>query len=152
MQSADIVAGELRLVLSNCLTAIEDGRSRIDQFLAGQALDAKVRNRIEVVFEEMVANTIRHGFTRNSNQSIHVTVAARPDGIELAFEDDGIAFNPLEVTMPGRFTTLEEARVGGQGIPLVIKLSASVRYERPEQRADAGGFTPRNRMVVRIAA
>lgn len=151
MRSADIVGGQLRLVLNNSLTAIEDGRIRIEQFLAGHALDAKARNRIEVVFEELVANTIRHGFTRNSGQSIHVSVTAGADGVELTFEDDGLAFNPLEMTLPARFTTLEEARIGGQGIPLVVKLSAAVRYEMLKPRGDAAGFAPQNRMVVRIA-
>ena len=56
MKSAEIVSGELRLVLNNCLAAIEDGQVRIAQFLSGRALGARTRNRVEVVFEELIAN------------------------------------------------------------------------------------------------
>ena len=83
------------LVLNNTLAAVEDGRSRVLDFLA-EPLDPLVRNRLEVLFEELVSNTIRHGFIRHSDQSIHVRVEQKPGAIELTFEDDSTPFNPLE--------------------------------------------------------
>jgi anti-sigma regulatory factor (Ser/Thr protein kinase) len=140
----------LRLVLNNSLDAIEDGRLALREFLRPHALDARVINRLEVVFEELVANTVRHGFSPQSDQSLQVRANADADEVELVFEDDGAPFNPLEAEAPAPFESLETARLGGLGIPLAIKLSSSVRYERPAARAEAG-FAPTNRLRVTIS-
>jgi anti-sigma regulatory factor (Ser/Thr protein kinase) len=151
LRSAAIVNGGLELVLNNTLAAIEDGRRRVLDFLEGQALGDVVCHRLEVVFEELVSNTIRHGFTRNSDQSIHVRVEPRPGLIEFTFEDDGAPFNPLEAKAPEPFTSIETAKIGGLGLPLIARLSVHRSYERMAPRAGEPGFAPRNRVIVGIA-
>ena len=152
LKSAEIVDGALLLVLNNTLAAVEDGRAQVLDFLAAATLDPLVRNRLEVLFEELVSNTIRHGFIRHSDQSIHVRVERKPGAIELTFEDDGTPFNPLESEAPQPFSTIEAARIGGLGIPLVVKLSSGLRYERLAQSEKAGrGFRPHNRTIVSLA-
>jgi anti-sigma regulatory factor (Ser/Thr protein kinase) len=69
--------------------------------------------------------------------------------VELTFEDDGRPFNPLEAAPSQPPTSIETAKIGGLGIPLVARLSASLRYERPATGSE--GFTPTNRLVVAIA-
>jgi len=150
LRSASVVNGGLELVLNNTLKAIEDGRRRVVDFLAGQALGDVVRNRLEVVFEELVSNTIRHGFARDSDQSIHVRVEPRPGLVEFTFEDDGIPFNPLEAKPPQPLTSIETATIGGMGIPLVARFSSQLSYERPAPRGGQPGFAPSNRLIVAI--
>jgi anti-sigma regulatory factor (Ser/Thr protein kinase) len=154
LRSAEIAGGKLKLVLNNTLAAVEDGRSEIMRFLG--PLDAMAQNRLEVLFEELVSNTIRHGFAKGSGQSIHVQVERRPDAVTLVFEDDGLPFDPTQAELPGGFTSAETARVGGLGIPLIVKLSSALRYEALSSRNDAGrndaGFHPRNRTTVSVAA
>jgi anti-sigma regulatory factor (Ser/Thr protein kinase) len=145
-----MVDGALRLVLNNCMAAVPDGQAELGRFLDGRALDTRIRHRIEVLFEELVANTIRHGFAKGSRQSIHVQVTEVPGAIELIFEDDGIPFNPLEAPPPQPFTSLAEAPIGGLGISLVVKLSSKLRYELLERKGDGKGFSPCNRTVVRV--
>jgi len=151
LRSSAIVNGRLEIVLNNTLEAIEDGRRSMLDFLASQRLADAVRHRLEVIFEELVSNTIRHGFTRHSRQSIHVRIEPRPGLVEFTFEDDGAPFNPLDAQVPQRFSTIETARIGGLGIPLVTRLSAHLRYERLPQRADDADFAPCNRLVVGVA-
>lgn len=134
----------VRIMLPATMTSVETGRLAILDYLAPLAIDDRVINRIEVVFEELVGNLVRHGAV----DTITIGVLARPDEIELLFEDGGPEFNPLELTTPSRFTTLEEAEIGGLGIPLVRRLSRSVRYERVDDDHDD---TALNRMVVTIA-
>jgi two-component sensor histidine kinase len=150
LRSSAVVNGALCLVLNNTLAAIEDGRRRMLDFPPIQALAPPVRHRLEVIFEELVSNTIRHGFTQHSSQSIHVRVDPRPASIEFTFEDDGAPFNPLEMPAPESFSTIENARIGGLGISLLVRLSASLRYERLTS-PHCDGFTPNNRIVVSIA-
>jgi serine/threonine-protein kinase RsbW len=150
LRSSAIVDGKLRLVLNNTIAAIEDGRRRILDFPSVQALTVPARHRLEVIFEELVSNTIRHGFTKHSGQSIHVSIDPKPEAIEFTFEDDGEPFNPLEMAAPESFSSIENARIGGLGIPLVVRLSANLRYERPTA-SRSGEFVPSNRIVVSIA-
>ena len=151
LRSAAIVNGALELVLNNTLAAISDGNCRVLDFLADLALGDVVRHRLEVVFEELVSNTIRHSFTRNSDQSIHVRVEPRPGLVEFTFEDDGIPFNPLKADPPEPLTSIETASIGGLGIPLIAKFSNHLHYERLAPPDGQPGFAPCNRLVVGIA-
>jgi len=151
LRSAAVIDGRLELVLNNTLAAIEEGRCRVLDFLADEALGDVVRHRLEVVFEELVSNIIRHGFTRNSNQSIHVRVAPKPGVVEFTFEDDGVPFNPLKADPPEPPTSIETANIGGLGLPLVAKFSSHLQYERLAPPANRSGFAPCNRLVVGIA-
>lgn len=147
LRSAEIANGRLTLVLNNSLAAVEDGRRAMKRFLG--PLDPMAQNRLEVVFEEIVSNTVRHGFRENSGQTIRVRVDLKPSAIELTFEDDGKPFNPMDANMPGP-AGIETARVGGLGIPLIVKLSSGLRYERLSS-GEREGFSPNNRTIVSIA-
>ncbi len=107
-------------------------------------------HRVEVIFEEVVSNAVRHGFTPGSDQSIIVRITVGTDLIDMVFEDDGVPFDPLQAPAPAPFGALEDAKLGGLGIAMVIRLAHGVRYERPES-TDAG-FRPANRLTVTVAA
>ena len=126
--------------LESSLSAIEDGRVALMGYLAPFHLDERLINRLEVVLEELVSNVVRHNATATM-----VTLEAeyRDGAISLAIEDNGAAFDPLELTAPARFTTLEEAKLGGLGVPLIRRLTQSVHYQR------TGG---RNRVSAIVAA
>lgn len=151
-----LVDGDLILVLNNTLAAIEDGRVRVRAHLAPLAMTPKAINRLEVVFEELVSNIVRHGFAPGGEQTILVRVTSGPEQVELAIEDDGIVFDPLAAPEPEPFTSLEDAKLGGLGVPTIRRFSLYVRYERSPPatagRALAGaGFIPVNRVTVGIA-
>jgi anti-sigma regulatory factor (Ser/Thr protein kinase) len=148
LRSAKIADGKLTLVLNNTLAAVEDGRQEILRFIG--PVDAMVLNRLQTIFEELVSNTIRHGFAKKSSQSIRVLIERKPDAVQLTFEDDGIAFSPLAAKPPERARTIETAQIGGLGIPLIVKLSSRLEYEQL-QPANSGGFRPRNRTTVSVA-
>jgi anti-sigma regulatory factor (Ser/Thr protein kinase) len=139
----------LHLVLGNTLGSVLDGRREIQRYYELRLYDPKVVNRLDVIFEELVSNILRHGFTPGSGQSIAVFVCDRPGLIELTLEDDGTPFNPLAASEPAPLHNIETARIGGLGISLVRKLAADVRYERPA--TGAGGFVPTNRVIVTLA-
>ena len=145
LRSAAIVDGKLKLVLNNTLAAVEDGRSAVVEFLG--PLESRVQNRLEVVFEELVTNTVRHGFADNSDQSIHVQVERGSAAITLTFEDDGLPFNPTQADPSAR---ADSGRVGGLGLPLIAKMSNALRYEQLVAGQLCGGFNPRNRTTISV--
>jgi anti-sigma regulatory factor (Ser/Thr protein kinase) len=151
VRTSAVHGDRLEMVLNNTVQAIEDGRQELLAFFESRSLDARALNRLEVIFEEMVSNAVRHGFAPGSAQSIHVRVATAPEGVELTLEDDGVPFNPFEPVRPRPpLTSLETAPLGGLGIPLVVRLSTTQRYERPGPPLAGEGFAPTNRVTVLI--
>jgi serine/threonine-protein kinase RsbW len=152
VRSSEIVGGDLRLVLNNTIAAVEDGRQWILERLEPLRLGPAAINRLEVIFEEVIANIVRHGFEARSDHTILVLVATVTDAIVLTFEDDGIPFNPLEVPEPQPFTSIETAKIGGLGVPLVRRLSTNMSYQQVHrQTVDGRALRPCNRLVVSIA-
>ena len=145
----EFIGNTLHLLLGNTLGSVLDGRREIQRYYELRLYDPKVLNRLDVIFEELISNIIRHGFRPGSDQSIAVFVADRPGLIELTLEDDGTPFNPLSASEPTPLRDIETARIGGLGISLVRKLAADVRYERPA--AGKSGFAPTNRLIVTLA-
>lgn len=115
------------LDLPVAMESLETGRLALLSYLAPFALEARLINRVEVVLEELVSNVVRH-----AKEADNLAIEAERTGsaVLLAVEDDGPAFNPLTVPEPPPFDALEDAMLGGQGIPLIRRLSQSVRYER----------------------
>ncbi|HEY3814456.1 MAG TPA: ATP-binding protein [Caulobacteraceae bacterium] len=143
-------------VLENDLAAIERARLEVRPLLAYGGLSAKTINRFEVVFEELIYNVIRYGFTPGSDQKILARVALTPDAVELLLEDDGLAFDPTAHPAPPPFESLETAQIGGLGIPTVRRFSRRFDYARApadgEGREHVGrAFAPVNRVTVAIA-
>ena len=117
----------LSVTLPRDVSAVEDGRRAVLEFLEPLMLDDEVINHLEVVLEELVSNVVRH-----ADEATHVQLSAYQcdDGICLCVEDDGAAFNPLQREPHEPFGKLEDAKLGGLGIPLIKRLSRSVEYDR----------------------
>jgi serine/threonine-protein kinase RsbW len=148
--------GALELVLGNSLGAIEAGRLAIMEHLEPSAPAPSAINRFEVIFEELISNTVRHGFTPGADQRIRVVVEVGPDSMTLTIEDEGVPFNPLRAPPPPPFESIETMKIGGLGISLVRSLSTALSYEAPssdEERIDINGrpFEPNNRLKVTIS-
>jgi anti-sigma regulatory factor (Ser/Thr protein kinase) len=58
----------------------------------------------------------------------------------LEVEDDGRAFNPLQIPPPDLKGPLAERKVGGLGLHLVREFTSSITYDRKQGK---------NRLVVR---
>ena len=128
--------------LPNRPSAIEQSRLAVVGFLEPFGIFARTMNRVEVVLEELVSNLVRHG---KDVKLVTVAAGYRGGVVDLVVEDDGDAFDPFAIPEPDPPSTLAEAPLGGLGIPLVRRLSASARYDRVGSGADA-----RNRVSVRI--
>jgi sigma-B regulation protein RsbU (phosphoserine phosphatase) len=103
--------------------------------IAGQA-----RYNVELAFDEIAANIIRYS---RAVGDIDVTIAATPDEIELAFEDDGIPFDPRDEEAPPMPESLADARVGGLGLVLVRTIAVRMEYRRMNGQ--------RNRLTLAVA-
>lgn len=145
----------LRLTLGNSLDSIAEGREAIFRNLAPLAIGEETRDRLDVVFEEVIANIVRHGFESGTPHSILVEMRPREDAIELTIEDDGRLFNPLLVEPPKPAASIAEVEIGGLGIPLLRAYCQSLHYDVvPAGRAYPPfetGRRDRNRLTLSIA-
>jgi anti-sigma regulatory factor (Ser/Thr protein kinase) len=98
------------------------------------ANDNAVANRRALDFElclnELVTNVIHCAYGDKGRHEIRVTLEREGDELRATIEDDGAPFNPLEKERPAIPTSLEDAGVGGWGIPIVRALADDLSYER----------------------
>ncbi len=92
------------------------------------------RHNVELAFEEIVTNIIRHGRT---SEDIVVTVAFGGNEVLLTFEDNGIPFDPSSHPDPVVPESLDEVIPGGLGLVLVKKISSRFTYERTAQQRNS---------------
>ncbi len=119
----------LALVLANDITEIAAALPAVQSFAALAGLTPRVQNRLEVIFEELASNPIRHGFTPGSAQRLEIAITASADAVTLVFEDDGPAFDPLARAAPAPLHDIAAAPEGGLGIAMVRRLARSLRHE-----------------------
>lgn len=98
--------------------------------------------KVDLVFEEIVSNIVRHGCPRDASCTIELAVEFRASDIVLSFRDDGRPFDPRDYAVPDVPLKLEDAGHGGLGLLLVRKASSQIDYERT---ADL------NRLTITIA-
>lgn len=111
-----------------------------------EGLGTDQRFALELCLEEAVVNIITHGgLTDRQEPHICVTLLSGAPDLTISLEDDGHAFDPTQAPEPRKATSLEDVQIGGAGIPLMRKLSTSMRYERRHGRNRLIlGFGPRS--------
>ena len=125
--------------------ASPDGLRRLaeglDAFGASNRLPPEVVQPVQVALDEMISNTIRHGYGGRGEGHL-IEVRLRLDGgvLEVAIEDDAPPFDPLAAPEPDTTGDLASRPEGGLGILLARKLMDAVAYERK---------LGRNRVVLR---
>ena len=112
------------------LPGFERGATQLRALLDEHQVAGRPRFNVELVFEELVTNVIRHNYCEDAARHIDVSVAIGVDAIEMTIEDDGQPFDPLQRPDPARPKSVETATLGGLGIQLARKASKNVRYER----------------------
>jgi len=111
--------------------AFERLRSMLDE----HHLDAVTRYNTELVFEEIVANLVKHAAPTDRDLDVRVILEPRNDAILLTFEDDGKPFDPREHLVRERPNAYADGQIGGYGLVLVRRAASAFGYLRtPEGR------------------
>ncbi len=114
--------------------------AELRQALQQSGLDAASRYNVELVFEEVVANILRHGSPSGATVALRVELVAGPESVVLTFEDNGVPFDPRGRPPPVLPSALE---TGGLGLLLVKRAATRLDYQRtPDDR---------NRLVVTLS-
>ena len=84
---------------------------------------------IRLVVEELVVNIVDYAYPNRADGYLDVEIKCDEKSITLCFRDGGIPFNPLVKDPPDISLPIEQRRIGGLGIFLVIKKMDAVSYK-----------------------
>ncbi|MCE5248706.1 ATP-binding protein [bacterium] len=88
---------------------------------------------IALTVEELVSNVINYGYEDTGNLIV-LRFSLDGDVLSVLIEDEGKAFNPLDMPSPDIHAPVEERKIGGLGIHLAKTLMDSFSYERNGDR------------------
>lgn len=137
-------AGPIELRFAGTMAGFAEAFGKLRQVLDDGQLAAKTRYGVELVFEEIVANIVRHGSFDGVPPGVQVSLDLAGDEVVLVFEDDGTPFDPSGRSDPDLPSSLDEATVGGLGLMMVRRAVTRMEYHRTP---DYG-----NRLVVALPA
>ena len=103
-------------------------------FAEANAVPAGVRRSLNVALDELLQNTIAHGFAGREGGAVTIAVELGTDRLTVTLSDNGRPFDPLGAAAPDTAGSVEERPVGGLGIHLVRQLMDEVRYQRHADR------------------
>ena len=103
-------------------------------FADQHALPAAVRRSVNVALDELLTNTLVHGFAGGTGGEATVEVELRPDRVAVTLTDDGKAYDPFGRATPDTGLSIEERQIGGLGIHLVRRMMDEAGYQRRGDR------------------
>ena len=118
--------------LKNNLSEIDRLALEIEEFCDQEQLPAKTSLELNLILEELVTNIISYGYDDQLPHLIRINLQREGDRLAVTVEDDGNAFNPLEVPAPRMSDNLDDLTPGGLGIHLARELTQEAVYNRTE--------------------
>lgn len=89
---------------------------------------------VELALDEMVSNSIIHGYTNISRGEIRVKVFIIDNGMKVVLEEAGKEFDPFSLDEPDLDASLSERKIGGLGLFIVKQIMDEIYYESTDDR------------------
>jgi serine/threonine-protein kinase RsbW len=122
------------VTVKNNLSELERLNNSLSRFWTENQLPSELVMTATLALEEVFANIVLHGYRDSAEHEILVRMAVDDSEFVLSVEDDGVAFNPLEVPPVDTSLPLETRPVGGLGMHLVRSVMSEVEYARRDGR------------------
>ena len=104
------------------------------QFAEAHGLPPAVRRSVSVAVDELVSNTVEHGFVARDGGEVSIEVELRSDRVCVTLTDNGNPFNPLDLAPPDTARPVAERPIGGLGVHLARRMMDEVAYHRRGDR------------------
>ena len=124
----------MEIVLTNRPTERKRLLQALQSFAAEHRLPVNVLQAADLALEEHLTNVFNYAYADTTVHEIRVRLSCDERSLHVEVEDDGRAFNPLEVPPAETSVPLEQRPVGGLGIHLMRKLMAALDYRRERGR------------------
>ena len=119
-----------RLTLRSRMSELTQLPAWIELLATQHMIPADAQFAMNLCLEEVLANVIQHGYSGNPDHSIVIHFTnPRENYFVFVVEDEAPLFNPLGVPELPPLTSLDETRIGGQGIRLLRRFAGELDYE-----------------------
>ena len=109
---------------------LEQAQDRIEVFLDERGVADPLRYKVRLVLDELAANLGMHGRFAGPPPPLRVEVAPVGEGVSVSVEDAAEPFDPRLAPPPAGPPSLDDDRVGGLGLALVMRMARIVDYRR----------------------
>ena len=120
----------LKVILKGGLEEIDHLALAIDLFFENAGTDALVKNQVNLILEELYTNTVNYGFQGITNRQVKIALSLTESQLEMTYQDNGIAFNPLNMNAPDLMLSIDDRAIGGLGIFFVKTMTDHIEYSR----------------------
>lgn len=133
-KARDMHEGSITIKIAADVREIEKLNQLIRQFGELHQIPSRALYAVNLALDELVTNVVLYGYDEPAGQSVTVRIVTKEGELTASVEDDGKAFDPLEVAAPDLNAPLAQRDVGGLGIHLVRSLMDHVGYAREAER------------------
>jgi serine/threonine-protein kinase RsbW len=124
---------EASLIVDGELRELPRVSAWVHEWAEQQHLPARIAQNLDLCSAEVVTNIMNYACSDHA-QRIFLHLGWQGQDVALDVEDEGSQFDPRQVPAPARATTVQDARVGGWGIPIVRHFSDGLRYRHEDGR------------------
>jgi anti-sigma regulatory factor (Ser/Thr protein kinase) len=142
---------EERLKLQSRISELALVPPWIERLATRHTIPDSTQFAMNLCLEEALSNVIRHGYSSKPDHSIAVQFASpRENYFVFVVEDDAPPFNPVDSPELPAMGSLDEVRVGGQGIRLMRHFADALEYElTPTGNRLSIGFSAANSAIAK---
>jgi sigma-B regulation protein RsbU (phosphoserine phosphatase) len=122
------------ITIVNQLTEIDRVNDSFNELAEQCGIPMPLSFRVNMVFDELLANIISHAYTDEESHSIEIDITCSNDKLSITISDDGAPFNPFTREDPDITLSLDDREIGGLGIHLVKNAMDETIYQRRHNR------------------
>jgi len=120
----------VEMTLDGNFEELERLAQEVTRFCRDNDLDEDIEFDLNLAFDELFVNAVRHGGCKGIKEAARVRVELLEDGVRAEFSDRGAEFDPTEVAPPDLTAPLATRPAGGLGLHLVRNTMEDVQYRR----------------------
>ena len=87
-----------------------------------------------LIAEEVITNIISYAYPAKEPGDIEFTCGYDGTSVIMTIGDYGLPFNPIEVPVPEVTSSIENSKIGGIGLHLVLEMVDDMRYIRENNK------------------
>lgn len=112
------------ILLPARFSALPEALLRLRAAAVRAGADERLLHHLELVVEELLSNTINHGFGGESDHLVRLDLTPAADALRLTYADSAPPFATTNAPAPS------SDQIGGRGLPLIRALTANIGYRR----------------------
>lgn len=125
---------KFKLKIQNRFAELEKLPGFVLEIVTGAGIDKSKCFALNLVLEEILANTISYGYPDGKVDDIFVDAEIRNKALRVEITDMANEYNPLEAPEADITSSTMERPIGGLGIHLIKEYCSEISYTRADQK------------------